>query len=56
MVSSDSVSECPVSTHSATKFKSFMDFCVGFVHVNVSISGVFVLVIFDSLLKKNFME
>jgi len=52
MVSSDSVSECPVPTHSATKFKSFMDFCVGFVHGNVSISGVFVLVIFDSLLKE----
>jgi len=45
MVSSvdfDPVSECPVSTHSATgstiestdsllKFKSFIDFCVGFV-------------------------
>jgi len=41
-VDSDSVSECPVSTHSATgsttestdsllKFKSSMDFCVGFV-------------------------
>jgi len=41
-VDSDSVSECPMSTHSATgstikstdsllKFKSFMDFCVGFV-------------------------
>jgi len=45
MVSSvdfDSVSECPMSTHSATgttteftdsllKFKCFVDFCVGFV-------------------------
>jgi len=41
-VDSDSVSECPVSTHPATgstiestdsllKFKSFMNFCVGFV-------------------------
>jgi len=40
-VDSDSVSECPVSTHFVTectiestnsllKFKSFMDFCVGF--------------------------
>jgi len=51
MVSSDSVSECPVHTHSATKFV-FYGFCVGFVHGNVSISGVFVLVIFDSLFKE----
>ena len=55
-VDSDSVSECPVSTHSATgstiesadsllKFKSFMDFCVGFV-----LTCIFLVCLFWSFL------
>ena len=59
-VDSDSVSECAVSTHSATgstteytdsllKFKSYGFLCRIYV---TYISGVFVLVIFDSLLKE----
>jgi len=59
-VDSDSVSECAVSTHSATgsttestdsllKFKSYGFLCRIYV---TYISGVLVLVIFDSLLKE----